>query len=262
MSYRTIAIKIVKEAGKILLKEFGNKNYKAKSRYDIVTKADLKSEKYIISEIKKFFPAQGILSEEIGEIGGSSEYQWIIDPLDGTVNFSQGLGDFCISIALIHKQQTILGIIYQPLLNNLYYAEKGKGAFLNNKKIHVARKKSISEMIGATECAVTDEARRKNFETLTKINDAIKSIRITGSTTLNLAYVAAGKLDFYFNNRLNIWDVAAGFLLIEEAGGKITDLEGRPIEIASGSSVATHKGIQEELRKKLKIQKKRINPSL
>lgn len=253
MDFKEFAVSIVRQAGDIILHEMKDIQYEPKSSYDVVAKADIESEKFIIGKIKENFPSHSILSEEEGDDNKEAEYKWIIDPVDGTVNFTQELPDFCISIALTKNSQTIIGVIYQPLLNDMYVAEYGKGSFLNGEQIHVSYKSSIIDMIGATECAAKGKARRKNFETLVNINDKIKSMRIFGSAALSLARVAAGKLDFYFNNRLNLWDVAAGFLLISEAGGKITDLEGNEINAKSRHSLATHPDRHKELLELLKI---------
>ena len=239
MKFKDTTIKIAKEAGKIILKESKNIQFESKNDFDVLAKADLLSEKYILGEINKNFPNTAILSEEAGENEVDSRYKWIVDPLDGTINFTQGLDDFCISIALAKDEEVILGVIYEPKRDNLYYAEKGNGAYLNDKKIKVKNDVRIKDMVGVTESVAHIKFRKENLNMLLKIANKVKSIRISGCAALNLARLAAGKLDFYFNANLNLWDIAAGILLIQEAGGKYTDLRGDKISLNSKNSLAT-----------------------
>lgn len=246
---KDIVVAIVKKAGDIILEEMGRATFAQKGPYDILASADIASERYILKEIRKNFSTHNILSEEAGGSWNADGYLWIIDPLDGTVNFSQKLPDFCISVALMHANKTILGVIYQPLLNDLYVAEAGKGCTLNGTRVHVTQKKALREMVGATECCAKKAPRIKNFKVLVAMGGMVRDIRISGSTALNLARVAAGQYDFYFNNRLNVWDVAAGFLLIEEAGGIVTDLAGKQISMNSKNSVTSNTFVHEKFRR-------------
>lgn len=248
MDWQSVIVPIVKQAGQIILNELKDIQFTAKSPFDILAKADVESEKYMLAEIYKAFPTHSILSEEKGDDGKTSDYKWIVDPLDGTINFSQGLPDFCTSLALLYKKEIIFGLTYQPILQNLYIAELGKGSTLNGQPIHVASKTRLMDLIGSTESSSKPASRLQNFQSMIAMGDKVKSLRISGSAALNLARVAAGNYDFYFNHRLNIWDVAAGSLLISEAGGIMTDLDGQKISMDSKHSIASNMHMYEEVR--------------
>ena len=249
MNFRQFAIATAEKASQIILKEMEDIKFEAKNPYDVLAKADLESEKFVLKEIFSHFPSHSVWSEEKGDDHKKAEYKWVVDPLDGTVNFSQGLPDFCISMALLHKNEVILGVIYQPLLKDWYVAERGKGCFLNKVPIRVSQKKSLIEMVGATESSTRQPARLKNLKVLTRLGSNVKTIRICGSAALNLARLAAGKLDFYFNNALYYWDVAAGTLLLKEAGGVITDLAGEKISVNSKNILGCNQAMHEQIRK-------------
>lgn len=248
MEIKSIVVPIIEAAGQLILEELKDAQYTAKSPFDVLAKADVESEKFLLSSLYEAFPSHSIFSEEKGDDGRPSEYKWVIDPVDGTINFSQGLPDFCISMALMHQEKIIFGAIYQPLLKELYLAESGKGSSLNGQPIQVKKKTQLIELIGATESSSKPDARLQNLKALTALSGKIKSFRVSGSAALNLARVAAGKLDFYFNHRLNLWDVAAGNILVTEAGGKMTDFSGQPIGPASKNSIAAHPSIHTELQ--------------
>lgn len=252
MDYLQPTIRIAKAAGDIILRERQDIKFTAKSAYDILADADLASEKFILQQLRVAFPGHSILSEEAGDDAVSSDFQWIVDPVDGTINFSQGLADFCVSMALVEKGQVILAVIYQPLTKDIYTAERGQGSFLNGQRIHISQKNQLRDTVGATESSSKPEPRKKNLQALIALHDKIKSFRIMGSAALNLSRVSAGKLDFYFNHRLNFWDVAAGILLIQEAGGKVTDLDGQSITKNSQHSLMANPVIHEQLAQILK----------
>lgn len=248
MEIRSIVVPLIEAAGNLILEELKDVQYTAKSPYDILAKADLEVENFLLSSLYEAFPTHSILSEEKGDDGKTGEYKWILDPVDGTINFSQGLPDFCISMALMQQDKVVFGIIYQPLLKDLYLAELGKGSSLNGQPIQMKKKAHLIELVGATESASKPDFRLRNLQTLTALSGKIKSFRVSGSAALNLARVAAGKLDFYFNHRLNLWDVAAGNILITEAGGVMTDFAGQAITPASKNSIAAHPDVYAELR--------------
>lgn len=249
---KLIAIEAAKEAGKILLELSKNKiNYKMKSKHDILAEADLESEKKIIAKIKENFPEHSILSEENGEEINKSDYLWIIDPLDGTINFSRGIEEFCISIAIEYKRELILGLIYQPINNKMFIAEKGKGANLNGKKIKVSDEADNINMILATDNSGKIETRINNYNILFKICDKFRHIRIFGSAALHLAKIASGNIDVYYKTKFNYWDYAAGILIIQEAGGKVTDFKGNTINRSSKDIVASNGKIHNKLLKLL-----------
>ena len=209
-----IMIKASEKASKILIRDFGeieNLQVSKKGPTDFVTNSDLKTEKIIIEELKKAKPNYSILSEENGtENNRDKDNTWIIDPIDGTVNFLHGIPHFAISIALRSKNELISGLIYDPIKNEMFYAEKNNGAFFNNQRIRVSKKNNLDECLFCT--------GEKNFETDIPF-------RKSGCAALDMAYVASGRYDGYFQNNLNLWDIAAGIVLVKEAGGVINEID-------------------------------------
>jgi len=209
-----IMIKASEKASKILIRDFGeieNLQVSKKGPTDFVTNSDLKTEKIIIEELKKAKPNYSILSEENGtENNRDKDNTWIIDPIDGTVNFLHGIPHFAISIALRSKNELISGLIYDPIKNEMFYAEKNNGAFFNNQRIRVSKKNNLDECLFCT--------GERNFETDIPF-------RKSGCAALDMAYVASGRYDGYFQNNLNLWDIAAGIVLVKEAGGVINEID-------------------------------------
>ena len=210
-----IMIKASEKASKILIRDFGEiekLQVSKKGPTDFVTNADLRAEKIIIEELKKARPNFSIISEENGvENNKDKDNTWIIDPIDGTVNFLHGIPHFAISIGLMSKNEIISGIIFDPIKDELFYAEKNNGAFFNNQRIRVSKKNNINDCL---------------FVTGGKIEkDPNLLYRKSGCAALDLAYVAAGRYDGYFQNDLNLWDIAAGIILVKEAGGIIDDID-------------------------------------
>jgi len=210
-----IMIKAAEKASKILIRDFGELEklqISAKGPWDFVTNSDKKVEKIIIEELTKSRKKFSILSEEIGEvINSDKDSYWIIDPIDGTTNFLHGIPHFAISIALKIKEEIVSGLIFDPIKNEMFYAEKNCGAYFNNQRIRVSKKKNLSECLFAT--GGKDE-----------INNNL-NIRKSGSAALDMAYVGAGRYDGYFQKNLNIWDIAAGIIILKEAGGRINDID-------------------------------------
>ena len=205
-----IMIKAAEKASKVLIRDFGEVEklqVSIKGPSDFVTNTDKKIEKILIEELNKAKKNYSILSEEIGIIENSDKDNfWVIDPIDGTTNFLHGIPHFAISIALKSKNEIVSGLIYDPIKNELFFAEKDNGAFLNNHRIRVSSKRNLDECLFAS---------GGKIEINTKLN-----IRKSGSAALDLAYVASGRYDGYFQKDLNIWDIAAGLILVVEAGGK------------------------------------------
>ena len=209
-----IMIKASEKASRVLIRDFGELEklqVSKKGPSDFVTNADLKTEKIIIEELKKAKPNYSILSEEKGIEINKDKKTWIVDPIDGTVNFLHGIPHFAISIALKDENEIVAGLIYDPIKNEMFYAEKNNGAFFNNQRIRVSKKNILSECL-----FVTGGKIDFNYEF---------SYRKSGSAALDLAYVAAGRYDGYFQKDLNIWDIAAGILILKEAGGLINDVD-------------------------------------
>ncbi|WP_425446425.1 inositol monophosphatase family protein [Dethiothermospora halolimnae] len=214
-----------REVGEIQKDNFGKQDLKISSKtteIDLVTEVDEMSEKYIIDRIRERYPEHGILSEEAGKDKENTEYMWIIDPLDGTINYAQGLPIFAISIALQYKKETVLGVVYLPMLDEMFQAIKGEGAYLNGKRLKVNDRRDLRYCVLATgfpyDRAEDDD---NNVNYFSNFVPKVKGIRRMGAAAYDLANVAAGRLDGYWELKLSIWDIAAASLMIEEAGGKI-----------------------------------------
>jgi len=234
-----IMIKASEKASKILIRDFGEiekLQVSKKGPSDFVTNADLKAEKVIIEELKKARPNYSILSEENGsEINNDKNNFWIIDPIDGTINFLHGIPHFAISIALKSNDEIVSGIIYDPIKDEIFFAEKNNGAFFNNQRIRVSSKNNINECLFVT---------GGNIE-----NDYNFSYRKSGCAALDLAYVASGRYDGYFQKNLNLWDIAAGIILVKEAGGIINEID--PNKKENLKIIASSANIGSKLREKL-----------
>ena len=211
-----IMIKACEKASKILIRDFGEiekLQVKKKGPLDFVTNSDLRAEKVIIDELKKAKPNFSILSEEVGyKKNKDTENTWIIDPIDGTINFLHGIPHFAISIGLLSNDEIKSGLIFDPIKNEMFYAEKNNGAFFNNERIRVSKKNELSECLFAT--------GGKKYNSINEI-----STRKSGCAALDLAYVASGRYDGYCQNNLNLWDIAAGLIILQEAGGVINDID-------------------------------------
>ena len=235
-----IMIKAAEKASRALIRDFGEVEklqVSIKGPNDFVSNADLKAEKIIIEELKKARPYYSIISEEEGsEINKDKNNTWIIDPIDGTTNFLHGIPHFAISIALKSGDEIVSGLIYDPIKNEMFYAEKDNGAFFNNQRIRVSKKKDLNSCLFAT------GGEQKNQINL--------SIRKSGSAALDMAYIAAGRYDGYFQNDLNLWDIAAGIILVKEAGGLINEIDlsqNKNIKIRA-SSMAINDKMLEKLK--------------
>lgn len=239
MTFKSTALLAAKQAAKILLEYYGkSEKPKEKSNKSLVSKADLEANKAIIGIIKKNFPYHSVLSEESKFEDKKSDYKWVIDPLDGTHNFLHGIPLFGTSIALEYKNKPILGVLHFPILNILAYAEKGKGAFVNGKRARVSDKNKLDYSFISVDYGQYDRMRRlKMMENFGSKNIDFRSF---GSAVYELLLVACGKSDAYIITSTNEWDVAAGILLIKEAGGKITDLQGREWSFAKKNFVMSN----------------------
>jgi len=223
--------KICDKVSKVIIRDFGEVEKLQVSRKgpgDFVTKTDKKVEKIIIEELEKARPKYGFVAEESGERKNESEFNWVIDPIDGTSNFMHGIPHFAISIALEKNGEVISGIVCDPIKNETFYAEKGRGAYLNNRRIRVSSRKSLDEVIGLYGCPPMIKIDgNKFFDQIKKASSQIHKLRNYGSAALDFAYVAAGRADFAWYDHLNYWDYAAGKIILLEAGGTITDFAGK-----------------------------------
>ena len=247
---KSTLIKAVEAGGKVLKNYFhGEFRISSKSGInDLVTEADIASEKVILEIIRENFPDHFILSEEVGEIAMDSEYKWFIDPIDGTVNFANGIPLCCVSIGVEKNGEMIMGAVYNPNLNEFFFAEKGYGATLNENKIQVSAKAAV-----ATACLVTGfpysyldtpNGPLQVFERL--IRQGIP-VRRLGSAAIDLCWVAAGRFDGFYEHKLMAWDSAAGSLIVTEAGGKITDFDGEQYSPYKHQVLATNGKIHDEM---------------
>lgn len=246
-----LATEAALEAGRFLKMSVGKIKHierKQGQELNLVTEIDKKSEEMIIRKIKQRYPHHDFLAEESGSHEQRSDYKWVIDPLDGTTNFTHGFPMFCVSIALEVKGEVVLGVVYDPNADELYSAEKGKGATLNGKPIRVSTVSKLIESILVTGFPYTikddpDEILRHFGNFLVEA----QAIRRLGSAALDLCYVAAGRLDGFWESSLNPWDMAAGVLIVEEAGGKFTDYRGFPSSIYKKQLLATNGLIHEHM---------------
>lgn len=236
-----------KGAGKVLLKRFKKRKLviEKKGDIDLVTDADKKAEAHIIGSIFNKFPEDSILAEESGEIPvKNSKYRWIIDPLDGTTNFAQKFYLFAVSIAIEGESGIEGGVVYIPYFDELYYARKGKGAFLNNDPIKVAQKEKLINSVLATGFPYSkNENNDNNLEEHNKMIIKCRDIRRAGSAAIDLVYTASGIWDGYWEKKLKPWDIAAGALIVKEAGGVVKALNAENFDYMSGDIVAGNEKI-------------------
>ncbi|MDQ2747742.1 MAG: inositol monophosphatase [Acidobacteriota bacterium] len=220
------AIETARQAGQILLDKFGrNIKISKKGEIDLVTEADLASEKLIIERIKSHYPKHSILAEESGEAlnpNGENTFKWVIDPLDGTTNYAHGYPCWCVNLALEHDGEIIVGVTFDPTRDELFAAEKGGGATLNNKPIRVSNTEKLSEALIVTGFPYDFKSKENFAEHLNGFLLKSRGVRRDGSAAIDMAYVACGRFDGFWEEGLHAWDVAAGVLLIEEAGGRVS----------------------------------------
>lgn len=230
-----------REAAEVQLRLFRSDTLRMSTKqneYDVVTEADKASEKTILDAIRRSHPDHAVLSEESGAEGSDdAEWRWIIDPLDGTTNYSQGLPTFCISIALQHRRETVGGVVFAPYLDEMFEGVFGKGAFLNGKRIMCASPKPLERMVMATGMPYDKKDNPdNNLSYISRLAPKLRGLRRLGSAALDLCYVAAGFFDAYWELNLNPWDVEAGMLIVMEAGGKTKRLnDHRGVSVAAGS---------------------------
>ncbi len=235
------AVKAARRAGQLInraAQDVGHLTVSKKGHADFVSEVDRRSEEAIIRTLNEAYPDHAFLGEEGGAVG-SSEYQWIIDPLDGTTNFLHGLPMYAVSIALAHKGVIVQGVIYDPVRNDLFTASRGSGAFLNDRRIRVSQQIRMEDaLIGTGFPFTTMEHQEKYLRMFAEVMRKTAGIRRPGSAALDLAFVAAGRYDGFWELNLKPWDIAAGTLLVQEAGGWVSDLEGNQQFLETGHVVA------------------------
>jgi len=243
MEFSKFTINIAQECGEILMQYYDKPDLKfeRKGYNDPATEADLASEKHAISKIRETYPDHAILAEESGKSDKESDYVWIIDPLDGTSNFKHSLPIFCVSIGLAYKGEVIAGAVYNPRTDEMFHAEKNKGAFLNGEKIKVTDRETKEFAAVATGFAPKPEIIEKNLPNFNKVMKEGFLIRRLGAAAIDLCYTACGRFDGFWEIGLSQWDIAAGSLIVKEAGGKVTQINGEEFKVDSPSILATNK---------------------
>ena len=252
------AIQMARDAGRILLERQGRAlQISNKGDIDLVTESDLAAEKLIIERIRSYYPRHAILSEEAGasegNVGpdGNSEWRWIIDPLDGTTNYAHGYPCFCVSIALERAGKLDIGVVYNPVLDELFAAERGQGATLNDRTIRVSEIEDLNSAMLCTGFPYNVRERPDFARQFSNFTMRAQAVRRDGSAALDLAYIACGRFDGFWEDGLNPWDIAAGVLLIEEAGGLVTDFKSGPLDIFTPKVLATNGLVHEAMMRVL-----------
>ena len=211
-----------------------------KGRNDIVTDVDLAAEKAVLDLLRQEFPDFGILAEESEPVDSGSPFTWVVDPLDGTRNFAQGIPHFCTVVALSYGDEPVVGVTYDPIREELFTAEKGKGAFVNGERLSISDSQQLSEALLGCDLGYVDEKAGLAIDLIRSLWPGIISLRLMGSSALGVAYAAAGRVDLYFHHSLSPWDIAAGLVLVREAGGAVVDKQGQPANLRTPSVIASN----------------------
>ncbi len=252
---KEIAVQAAIKGGQVLMQKFGRVlSVRHKGAVDLVTDADKEAEEAIVSVLRGTFPRHDILAEESDHGRSDSNYRWIIDPLDGTTNYAHGFPWFAVSIALEVEGDVCLGVIYNPFHREMFIAEKGRGAFLNDIQIVVSQTAKLSDSLLATGFPYDrKESPENNYDHFVNFQMSAQACRRAGAASLDLAYTAAGRFDGYWEMKLKPWDVAAGKLLVEEAGGRISDFGGQSFDIYGQQCLASNGLIHEPMQDVLKL---------
>ena len=247
-SYLDIAQEIAREAAALVMGYLERRiGFRVKGEFDLVTEADLASDRLVVERLQTRFPSHSIVAEESGAHQAASEYCWHIDPLDGTTNFAHGFPMFCVSMGLERAGEMIAGVVYDPTRNEMFTAERGSGACLNDRRIHVSGAGRLSDCLVATGFPSRKRHHNINVHFFYQMAMASHGVRRGGSAALDLAYVACGRLDTFWEFGLNSWDMAAGVLLVTEAGGVRTDMLGAPHQLTSPHLMADNGLVHEEV---------------
>jgi myo-inositol-1(or 4)-monophosphatase len=249
-AYLEAAVEIALEAGKTLREELDRPaNISYKGEFDLVTQADRRSEALIVSRLQKYFPDHSVAAEEGTGKETGSDYRWHVDPLDGTTNFAHGYPCFCVSMALARKNELLLGVIYNPVYEELFSAARGEGATLNGKKLRCSKIEVLNNSLLCTGFPNHDRHSHPNIHYYWDFTLKSHGVRRDGSAALDLASVAAGRFDGFWEFGLKPWDTAAGVVLVEEAGGTVSDLQGNPYLPGGKTILATNGLIHEEMKR-------------
>jgi myo-inositol-1(or 4)-monophosphatase len=239
---------IIREAGALLMTYFRQRiGYEYKGDVDLVTEADRASETFLNDRLRSRWPEFGVLGEEGTRSDMAADHRWLVDPLDGTTNFAHGFPVFCISVALVRSEELLAGFLYDPTRDEFFAAERGEGAKLNGETMHVSRTKRLAESILGTGFPSHKRHKNPNIHFYHQLTLRSHGLRRAGSAALDLANVAAGRYDGFWEFNLNPWDTAAGVLLVQEAGGKVTRFDGTPFRLKSDEVLASNGIIHQEL---------------
>lgn len=248
-----VAIRAAREAGATVKAHFaGEKHVAFKGRTDIVTDVDLLAERGILDLLQREFPHFGIVTEESADIAGDSAYSWVVDPIDGTRNFAVGIPHFCVAIALARGDDLLLGVTYDPMKEELFHATRGGGAYVNDVPISVSARDGLSSSLVGFDMGYDAERGGEILKVAGLLWPGVQSVRVMGSAALGLAYAACGRLDVYFHLYLYPWDMAAGIVLVREAGGVVTDIDGGPVDIRGKRIIATNAAIHADFMRRVK----------
>lgn len=247
-------------AGEILLEFLGKVKVEYKGEIDLVTDADRASEKAILEIVQSAFPEHGIYAEESGQQESESDVLWLIDPIDGTTNYAHGLPIFAVSIAVAVAGQIQVGIVYNPYYREKYTAIRGRGARLNGEPIHVSKTLALDKSMLVTGFPYSVREELNNLDHFTNFTKRGRAVRRLGSAAMDLAFVARGAIDGYWEPHLNPYDLAAGWLLVEEAGGRVTDLVGNPLTIQATQILATNGAIHDQMLEVLRLGETGMKP--
>jgi myo-inositol-1(or 4)-monophosphatase len=249
MPYLETAVEIAREAGALLANHFERRvAFETKGDFDLVTEADRASERLVVERLRTHFPSHSIVAEEGGGHEGASEYRWFVDPLDGTTNFAHSFPFFNVTLGLERSGELIAGVVFDPTRQEMFTAERGSGAYLNNRRIRVSAVKRLSGSLASTGFPSRKRHHNVNIHFYYQLAMASHGVRRTGSAALDLAYVACGRLDFFWEFGLKPWDVAAGSLLVSEAGGRVSDMRGgRHSATASDDMLADNGALHDEV---------------
>ncbi|MCJ8324344.1 MAG: inositol monophosphatase [Rhizobiales bacterium] len=252
-----IMVNTVRKVARGLVRDFGeveNLQISYKGPQDFVTSSDLRIESKLIEELNELRPGYGILSEEAGEtIGTDKTHRWIIDPIDGTLNFMHANPHFCISLALEREGKIQAGVIYNPITDELFEAEANRGAFLNDYKLKISGRKKLSDTLIATGDGGLRDDAALYYRRLARAQNRTHGVRLAGAAALDLANLAAGRTDGFYESGLKIWDVAAGVLMVQEAGGTVMDIDGSEFDYNNGRIVASNPELMPQIVEMLKI---------
>jgi myo-inositol-1(or 4)-monophosphatase len=247
-SYLETAVDIAREAGALLVTYFERRvSYELKGEFDLVTEADRASEKLVVERLGSRFPAHGIVAEEGGGHSSASEFRWYVDPLDGTTNFAHSFPIFNVTLALEQAGEMLVGVVFDPIRQEMFTAERGSGAYLNSRRIRVSATRGLQNSLMCTGFPSRRRHLNVNVHFYHQLAMATHGVRRTGSAAIDLAWVACGRLDAFWEFGLNPWDMAAGRLLVAEAGGRVSDMQGAPHQFTSPHLLADNGHLHDQI---------------